>query len=162
MWLCWRCAACASSSLHEGSSLSCGSTRLPRTRSRSTPWRLASTRCVARERHLLRSRITLHLSRVRPNLGYCISSLTTAPLPSLPTPNALQSSCNLTKQAHAVKSKKSLNIIHIGNICKFPHKRTHDSRTHCRLENMEKRLNANAHAPQSFHLHTLHTVRSRR
>lgn len=58
------------------------------------------------------------------NLVYCISSLTTAPLPSLLTPNALQSSCNLTKQAHAVKSKKSLNIIHIGNICKFPHKRT--------------------------------------
>ncbi len=87
--------------------------------------------------------------------------LTTAPLPSLPTPNALQSSCNLTKQAHAVKSKKSLNIIHIGNICKFPHKRTHDLRTHCKLENMGKRLNAHAHTAQSFHLHTLHTVASR-
>eukprot|EP00293_Proteomonas_sulcata_P016367 CAMPEP_0184310686 /NCGR_PEP_ID=MMETSP1049-20130417/33386_1 /TAXON_ID=77928 /ORGANISM="Proteomonas sulcata, Strain CCMP704" /LENGTH=63 /DNA_ID=CAMNT_0026625181 /DNA_START=9 /DNA_END=200 /DNA_ORIENTATION=+ len=28
----------------------------------------------------------------------------------------LQSSCNLTKQADAKKAKKSLNIIHIGNI----------------------------------------------
>jgi len=29
-----------------------------------------------------------------------------------------QSSCNLTKQIEAKKAKKSLNIIHIGNICK--------------------------------------------
>ena len=31
-----------------------------------------------------------------------------------------QSSCNLVKQAQARKAKKSLNIIHIGNICAFP------------------------------------------
>ena len=30
-----------------------------------------------------------------------------------------QSSCNLIRQDQAKKSKKSLNIIHIGNICKF-------------------------------------------
>lgn len=31
-----------------------------------------------------------------------------------------QSSCNLTVQAEAKKAKKSLNIIHIGNICEPP------------------------------------------
>ena len=30
-----------------------------------------------------------------------------------------QSSCNLVKQAQARKAKKSLNIIHIGNICAY-------------------------------------------
>jgi hypothetical protein len=32
-----------------------------------------------------------------------------------------QASCNLTKQAQAKKAKKSLNIIHIGNICMYPY-----------------------------------------
>jgi len=32
----------------------------------------------------------------------------------------MQSSCNLTKQMQAKKAKKSLNIIHIGNICERP------------------------------------------
>jgi hypothetical protein len=81
------CCVC-SSSLHEGSSLSCGSTRLPRTRSRSTPWKLASTRCVARERHLLRSRMTFCICLARPILGYCncisISHNRPSPLPSHP------------------------------------------------------------------------------
>ena len=91
---------------HEGCRpLSCGSTTMPRTPWRTTPWRPASTRCEA--------------------VAFCVllfawPLLTHARRTPLPNPSQIQSSCNLTKQMQAKKAKKSLNIIHIGNICERP------------------------------------------